>query len=131
MAYQNSRRIYMETTKNKQIVALVLGVLSLVLPNITYAIPSTDNTNATVGAAIAIILINLAALICGIVGIVKSAGARKEAIAAGEQKTLATVGLITSIVGTVYGAILFFVIGVCTCSIVACGAALASAASSM
>jgi len=113
----------METTKNKQITGLVFGGISLVLPNVANVInTSTDNTGATIAAIVAIIAICLAALICGIIGIVKSAGARKEATAAGEKKIIATIGLIASIVGTVYGAILFFTIGVCAACVV-CGVA--------
>ncbi len=115
----------METTKNKQIVGLVLGAISVLLPNISNAIP-TDNPDTSVGAAIAIIIICLAAMICGIIGIIKSAGARKEATAAGEKKIIATIGLVLSIVGTIYGAILFFVLGVCVACVVCVGAAAAA-----
>ena len=116
----------METTKQKQITGLVLGAISVFLPNISNAIP-TDDPDTAIGGAIAIIIICLAAMICGIIGIIISAGARKEATAAGEKKVIGTIGLIASIVGTVYGAILFFVLGVCVACVVCLGAAAMSA----
>jgi hypothetical protein len=124
MAYQNSRRIYMETTKNKQIVAMVLGIASLVIPNIGTAISNAIDTSTNSGslaAGIVVIIATLAAIVVGVIGLIKSAGARKEAKEAGEKQIFATIGLITSIVGTVESAIVFFSCGLCI-ACVACAA---------
>ncbi|MBR3700258.1 MAG: hypothetical protein IKM96_00810 [Clostridiales bacterium] len=115
----------METTKNKQITALILGIASLVIPNIGSTITNAMDTSTNSGsmsAGIVIIVATLAAIVVGIIGIIKSSGARKEAKAAGEKQVLATIGLITSIVGTVESAILFFACGLCI-ACVACAAA--------
>ena len=115
----------METTKNKQITALILGIASLVIPNngstITNAMDTSTNSGSMT-AGIVIIVATLAAIVVGIIGIIKSAGARKEAKAAGEKQVLATIGLVLSIVGTVESAILFFACGLCI-ACVACAAA--------
>ena len=115
----------MDTTKKQQVTGLVFGAISLLLPNISTAISkaTSNNSDAALGGSIAVIIICLAALICGIIGIIKSAGARKAATAAGEKKIIGTIGLIVSIVGTVEGAILFFVLGVCIACVVCVGAA--------
>ena len=68
------------------------------------------------------LVITLVIMYVGIIGMIMSAGARKEATAAGEKKVLATIGLITSIVGTVESAIVFFSCGLCI-ACVACAAA--------
>ena len=72
----------MENTKNKQIVALVLGIVSFALPNVSSAIGNsvdTSTSEGTLGFLIFSIIISLAALIVGIIGILKSSAARKEA----------------------------------------------------
>ena len=115
----------METTKNKQIVAMVLGIASLVIPNIGTSIANAIDTSTNEGSltyGIIVIVATLAAIVVGIIGIIKSAGARKEAKAAGEKQVLATIGLVLSIVGTVESAILFFACGLCI-ACVACAAA--------
>ena len=111
----------MNTTKNKQITALILGIASLVIPNIGSSITNAMDTSTNSGsmaAGIVIIVATLAAIVVGIIGMIKSAGARKEAKAAGEKQIFATIGLITSIVGTVESAIVFFSCGLC----IACAA---------
>ena len=115
----------METTKNKQIVAMVLGIASLVIPNIGTAISNaidTSTNDGSLAAGIVVIIATLVAIVVGIIGLIKSSGARKEAKEAGEKQILATVGLITSIVGTVESAIVFFSCGLCI-ACVACAAA--------
>lgn len=119
----------METTKNKQIVAMVLGIASLVIPNLGTTISNAIDTSTNDGsltAGIIVIVATLAAIVVGIIGMIKSAGARKEAKAAGEKQIFATIGLITSIVGTVESAIVFFSCGLCI-ACVACAAASAAA----
>ena len=104
----------MDTTKQQQVTGLVFGAISLLLPNVSSIISrATSDTKAATGGAIAVIIISLAALILGIIGIIKSAGARKAATEAGEKKIIGTVGLIVSIVGTVYAALIFIILGVC------------------
>ena len=115
----------METTKNKQMVAMILGIASLVIPNIGTSIANAFDTTTNEGSltyGIIVIVATLAAIVVGIIGLIKSAGARKEAKAAGEKQVLATIGLITSIVGTVESAIVFFSCGLCI-ACVACAAA--------
>ena len=115
----------METTKNKQLTAMIMGIASLVIPNIGTSITNAIDTSTNSGsltAGIIVIVATLAAIIVGIIGMIMSAGARKEATAAGEKKVLATIGLITSIVGTVESAIVFFSCGLCI-ACVACAAA--------
>ena len=115
----------METTKNKQLVAMILGIASLVIPNIGTTIANGIDTTTTEGSrtyGIIVIIATLAAIVVGIIGLIKSAGARKEAKAAGEKQILATIGLVTSIVGTVESAIVFFSCGLCI-ACVACAAA--------
>ena len=68
MAYKISRRVYMETTKNKQIVALVLGIASLVIPNIGTSISNAIDTSTNDGsltAGIIVIVATLAAIVVG------------------------------------------------------------------
>jgi hypothetical protein len=120
-----TRRVIMNTTKNKQITALILGIASLVIPNIGSTITNAIDTSTNSGsmtAGIVIIIATLAAIVVGIIGIIKSAGARKEAKEAGEKQILATIGLVLSIVGTVESAIMFFACGLCI-ACVACAAA--------
>ena len=115
----------METTKNKQMVAMILGIASLVIPNIGTSIANAFDTTTNEGSltyGIIVIVSTLAAIVVGIIGLIKSAGARKEAKAAGEKQVLATIGLVTSIVGTVESAIVFFSCGLCI-ACVACAAA--------
>ena len=115
----------METTKNKQMVAMILGIASLVIPNIGTSIANAFDTTTNEGSltyGIIVIVSTLAAIVVGIIGLIKAAGARKEAKAAGEKQVLATIGLITSIVGTVESAIVFFSCGLCI-ACVACAAA--------
>ena len=115
----------METTKNKQLVAMILGIASLVIPNIGTTIANGIDTTTNDGSltyGIIVIVATLAAIVVGIIGLIKSAGARKEAKAAGEKQILATIGLVTSIVGTVESAIVFFSCGLCI-ACVACAAA--------
>ena len=115
----------METTKNKQMVAMILGIASLVIPNIGTSIANAIDTSSNEGSltyGTIVIVATLAAIVVGIIGLIKSAGARKEAKAAGEKQVLATIGLITSIVGTVESAIVFFSCGLCI-ACVACAAA--------
>ena len=115
----------METTKNNQIVALVLGIASLVIPNVGTSISNAIDTSTNSGsltAGIVVIVATLAAIVVGIIGIIKASAARKEAKAAGEKQIFATIGLITSIVGTVESAIVFFSCGLCI-ACVACAAA--------
>ena len=115
----------METTKNKQLVAMILGIASLVIPNIGTSIANAFDTTTNEGSltyGIIVIVSTLAAIVVGIIGLIKSAGARKEAKAAGEKQILATIGLVTSIVGTVESAIVFFSCGLCI-ACVACAAA--------
>ena len=115
----------METTKNKQMVAMILGIASLVIPNIGTSIANAFDTTTNEGSltyGIIVIVSTLAAIVVGIIGLIKSAGARKEAKAAGEKQILATIGLVTSIVGTVESAIVFFSCGLCI-ACVACAAA--------
>ena len=106
----------METTKNNQIVALVLGIASLVIPNVGTSISNAIDTSTNSGsltAGIVVIVATLAAIVVGIIGIIKASAARKEAKAAGEKQILATIGLVASIVGTVESAIVFFSCGLC------------------
>lgn len=113
----------MNTTKNQQFTGLILGIVSVGLPNVANAIP-TENEDTAVISLIAIFGICVAALVCGIIGISKSAGARKAATEVGEPKVVGTIGLVVSVIGTVYAALIFFLVGVC----VACVACAATAA---
>lgn len=115
----------MNTTKNQQITGLVLGGVSVVLTYVASAIANLDSDGA-IGIAITVIAMCLASLICGIIGIVKSAGAKKAAKEANEKSVIALIGLIVSIVGTVYAAIIFCAIGlVLACAACVLGAAMA------
>ena len=113
---------------------MVLGIASLVIPNIGSLIANTVDTSTSEGtltSGIIVIVATLVAIVVGIIGMIKSAGARKEAKAVGEKQTFATIGLITSIVGTAESAIVFFSCGLCiACAACACASA-ASAASSI
>lgn len=106
-------------------VAMILGIASLVIPNIGTSIANAFDTTTNEGSltyGIIVIVSTLAAIVVGIIGLIKSAGARKEAKEAGEKQIFATIGLVTSIVGTVESAIVFFSCGLCI-ACVACAAA--------
>ena len=96
----------METTKQQQTTGLIFGAISLVLPNLSSIITNAmgDDFSGAVGALVAVVIISIAA-----------------ATEAGEKKVLGTVGLVLSIVGTVYGAIILL-IGLCAGCVV-CAAA--------
>ena len=81
-----------------------------------------SDLDGSLAAGIVVIIATLAAIVVGIIGLIKSSGARKEAKEAGEKQIFATIGLITSIVGTVESAIVFFSCGLCI-ACVACAAA--------
>lgn len=120
-------------TKGKQTQGLIFGIISLAAPTfglIMNRVASNTAVNAAsklddggLKAAGALMLLGMlfyaAALAFGIVGIVTSAGASKAAAAAGEPKTIATIGLVLSIVGTVFGGITFLFCGLCS-ACVAC-----------
>ena len=110
----------METTKQQQTTGLIFGAISLVLPNISSIITNAmgDDFSGAVGALVAVVIISIATIVKIIF---QSAGARKAATEAGEKKVLGTVGLVLSIVGTVYGAIILLV-GLCAGCVV-CAAA--------
>ena len=76
-------------------------------------------------------IIYAAALILGIIGIITSSGASKEAKAAGEPKTIATIGLILSIVGTVFGGIGFLFCSTCLACTTCASCKLVQAAKAM
>ena len=118
----------METTKSQQVQGLVFGAIALALPNLSTIISNAtkNNSKAALGAGIAIIILCIASLVPGIIGILKSSAARKAATAAGEKKVIGTIGLIVSIVATVEAALVFFILGVCV-ACVACTAAAAMA----
>ena len=80
------------------VTALVLGILSLILAWFY--------------------LVNISAIVFGIVGIVMAAIGRKKSIAAGAPTGLGTAGLVTSIIGLAVGAIGFISCTIC----VACAA---------
>ena len=106
-------------------VAMILGIASLVIPNIGTSIANAFDTTTNEGSltyGIIVIVSTLAAIVVGIIGLIKSSGARKEAKAAGEKQIFATIGLVTSIVGTVESAIVFVSCGLCI-ACVACAAA--------
>lgn len=90
--------------KGLSIAALVLGIVSSVLAWFY--------------------MINIVALICGVVGIILAAKGRKAAIAAEAPKGIGTAGLVLSIIGTCLAGIGFFSCTVC----VLCAASAAEAA---
>lgn len=69
-------------------------------------------------------LINIVALVCGIVGIICAAKGKKAAKAAGTPTGVATAGMVLAIIGTVLAGIGFFSCTLC----VMCAAASAEAA---
>lgn len=90
--------------KGLSIAALVLGIISSILAWVY--------------------LVNIVALVCGVVGIILAAKGRKAAIAAEAPKGLGTAGLVLSIIGTCLAGIGFFSCTVC----VLCAASAAEAA---
>lgn len=82
-----------KTGKALSIAGLVLGIVSAVLAWFY--------------------MINIVALICGIVGIVCAAKGKKEAVAAGLGTGLGTAGLVLSIIGTCLAGIGFFSCTLC------------------
>ncbi len=89
--------------KGLSIAALVLGIVSAVLAWFY--------------------LINIAALVCGIIGIVCAAKGRKMALAASAPTGIGTAGLVLSIIGTCLAGIGFFSCTLC----VLCAGGVASA----
>ena len=78
--------------------------------------------NGLIFGAISLLLPNVSSIIS------RATSDTKAATEAGEKKILGTVGLIVSIVGTVYAALIFIILGVCVACVVCVGAAaLASA----
>lgn len=75
------------------VTALVLGVLSLILAWFY--------------------LINISAIVFGVVGIIMAAVGRKKSVEAGMPTGLGTAGLVTSIIGLAVGAIGFFSCTLC------------------
>ena len=68
-------------------------------------------------------LINIAALVCGIIGIVCAAKGKKAAVAANAPTGLGTAGLVLSIIGTALAGIGFFSCTLCVlCTAGAAGA---------
>ena len=72
-------------------------------------------------------MINIAALVCGIVGIVCAVKGKKTAVAAGAPTGIGTAGLVLSIIGTVLAGIGFLSCTLC----VTCAAAGASSLSTL
>ena len=83
----------MNTGKGLSITALVLGIVATVLAWFY--------------------MINIVALICGVVGIILAAKGKKAAVAASAPTGMATAGLVLSIIGTVLAGIGFFSCTVC------------------
>jgi len=135
------------TTKSKQTKGLIFGIISLVLPTLLSIIsraiqgglnttnPSMADAEKAVGTLVFLTIMSFviyaAATILGIIGIITSSGASKEAKAAGEPKTLATVGLILSIVGTVFGGIGFLFCSTCLACTTCASCKLVQAAKAM
>lgn len=69
-------------------------------------------------------LVNIAALVCGIVGIILAVMGKKKAVAAGAPTGIGTAGLVLSIIGTCLAAIGFVSCTLC----IACAAGAADAA---
>lgn len=61
-------------------------------------------------------MVNIAALIAGIVGIVLAVLSKKSFAAAGQSSPIPTVALVLSIIGTVFAVIGFFTCTVCVCA---------------
>lgn len=69
-------------------------------------------------------MINIAALICGVVGIILAVKGKKAAVAAGAPTGIATAGLVLSIIGTCLAGIGFFSCTLCVlCAAGSVGAA--------
>lgn len=83
----------MKTGKGYSIAALVLGIVATVLAWFY--------------------MINIAALACGILGVIFAAKGKKLAVAASAPTGIATAGLVLSIIGTVLAGIGFFSCTVC------------------
>ncbi len=66
-------------------------------------------------------MINIVALVAGVVGVILAAKGKKAAVAAGAPTGLGTAGLVLSIIGTVIAGIGFLTCTVCVCA--AAGAA--------
>ncbi len=60
-------------------------------------------------------MVNIVALVAGIVGIILAVKGKKAAVAAGAPTGLGTAGLVLSIIGTVIAGIGFFTCTVCVC----------------
>ena len=86
----------MEEKKNSpySIAGLVLGIVSIVF-----------------GCLSSTIFLGILGLVCGIVGIILAVRGRKE-----QPGTMATAGLVVSIVGTCISGILFITCGICVCA---------------
>ncbi len=91
------------TGKGLSIAGLVLGIVSAVLAWFY--------------------MINIAALVCGIVGIICAAKGKKKAVAAGAPTGIGTAGLVLSIIGTCLAAVGFFS---CTLCVVCAASGIAS-----
>ncbi len=83
----------MKTGKGLSVAGLVLGIVSAVLAWFY--------------------MINIAALVCGIVGIILAAKGKKQAMLAGTPTGLGTAGLVLSIIGTCLAGIGFFSCTLC------------------
>lgn len=83
----------MNTGKGYSVAALVLGIVATVLAWFT--------------------MINIIALVCGVVGLILASKGKKLAVAAAAPTGIATAGLVLSIIGTVLAGIGFFSCTVC------------------
>lgn len=71
-------------------------------------------------------MINIVALVCGIIGIICAVKGKKAAVAAGAPTGLGTAGLVLSIIGTCLAGIGFFT---CTLCVICAAGAIGSAGS--
>ena len=110
----------MRTTLKEQIIGTVLGVLSLTVSQLSIIVSTVEPSEATTSFIETTIICSLSVL-CGIIGLVISAGARKAASQAGEMKFLATIGFIISIVGIAYSVYTFFILGVLVSGVLLAG----------
>lgn len=113
----------MVTTKKDQITGLVFAIISLALPSIASGMSNYVDEDTTTVLGISITGLCVAALVCGIIGIAKSSKAKKLATEAGENKVIAIIGLVGSILGTVFAALIFVFVGL----VIACAACAAAA----
>ena len=113
----------MVTPKKDQITGLVFAIISLALPSIAAGMSDYVDEDTATALGISVIGLCVGALVCGIIGIAKSSKAKKLATEAGENKVIAIIGLVGSILGTVYAALIFFIIGLA----IACAACAAAA----